>query len=95
MEGNASIQRLAKVVDELIKTHQATQQSNKHLLEKNKYLEEELAKSEEREKELKNKMSALQVAKNLDLDESDKQQLKAQISELVKEIDKCIALIKA
>lgn len=64
----------------------------KRIKEENEALRDELKQSTKKKLELEEKIKVLSLAKSLSNDEIGKNELKLKINELVREIDKCIAL---
>lgn len=91
-----SIESLESALNEVLESH-------KHLNEENLKIKDQLMSAEqtikERSKEveeLKEKLKVISLAKRFDGEESDdKKELKLKINEMMRELDKCIAVLKA
>tara|TARA_Y100001968_G_scaffold147700_1_gene135094 strand:+ start:213 stop:503 length:291 start_codon:yes stop_codon:yes gene_type:complete len=88
-------------IEEIKKKFNLLLENNNKLTELNSSLKEELSNLNQQSKakdnelnELKDKYKILKMSKKLDGDESEtSKELKLKINEMVKEIDKCIALL--
>ncbi|MFZ9847090.1 MAG: hypothetical protein ACO3EE_02925 [Flavobacteriales bacterium] len=79
-------------MEKLIILNKKNGEDVKRLKEENEALRDELKQSNKKKLELEEKVKILSLAKSLSNDEIGKNELKLKINELVREIDKCIAL---
>ncbi|MFZ9956211.1 MAG: hypothetical protein ACO3E1_08795 [Flavobacteriales bacterium] len=87
-----TITSLHSKVEKLIILNKKNGEDVKRLKEENEALRDELKQSNKKKLELEEKVKILSLAKSLSNDEIGKNELKLKINELVREIDKCIAL---
>jgi phage shock protein A len=80
-------------VEKLISVHSNLQSEIKHLENENLSLKEENGKLKSSVKELEEKIKILKIAGVLSGSEENNSQAKNRINELVREIDRCIALL--
>jgi arginine deiminase len=74
-----------------IKSRECNIQSNIEI----EYLKEALRKQQNENKELKEKYNTLKTAKSILAPEQDNHEAKIRINKMVREIDKCIALLNS
>ena len=79
-------------VEKLIYINKRSAEELKKVKEENEEIKEELKQSKKKVDELIEKSKVLALAKSFSGDEQWKNELKLKINELVREIDKCIAL---
>ncbi len=79
-------------MEKLIILNKKNGEDLKRIKEENEALRDELKQSTKKKLELEEKIKVLSLAKSLSNDEIGKNELKLKINELVREIDKCIAL---
>jgi hypothetical protein len=87
-----TITSLHSKVEKLIILNKKNGEDLKRFKEENEALRDELKQSTKKKLELEEKVKILSLAKSLSNDEIGKNELKLKINELVREIDKCIAL---
>jgi predicted RNase H-like nuclease (RuvC/YqgF family) len=87
-----TITSLHSKVEKLIILNKKNGDDVKRFKEENEALRDELKQSTKKKLELEEKVKILSLAKSLSNDEIGKNELKLKINELVREIDKCIAL---
>ncbi len=90
-------QKLDQVIDrtrKLLDLSHALQEHNDLLSIENQSLKVALETSEQRRKELEEKLRVLKLAKSLDGVNEKTFDIKQKINEFVREIDKCIVLLK-
>jgi hypothetical protein len=87
-----TITSLHSKVEKLIILNKKNGEDVKRFKEENEALRDELKQSNKKKLELEEKVKILSLAKSLSNDEIGKNELKLKINELVREIDKCIAL---
>lgn len=87
------IDRLQNKLERLVSTHQEVKSANLQLKEKLLSLQEQLEKEQQIVSELKDKNKILKLSVSLHGGEQDTQAARKRINELVREIDKCIALL--
>lgn len=94
MKEQESIKSIQQQVKRLIKLHDSLKEENKSLKSSNNSLKEELQKQKKAIAELEERNKVLKIAKRLsDTNESTTEHRK-KINELLREIDRCIALLK-
>ena len=87
-----TIASLHSKVEKLIILNKKNVDDLKRFREENEVLKDDVKRMRKREVELEEKVKVLALAKSLGDNEIGKNELKLKISELVREIDKCIAL---
>jgi len=89
-----SIDRADFLLQKLLQKHEAVKGENEFLKQKLSKAEADLKLSNEELEQVQEKMRVISLAKSLDTDESEnKKDLKLKINEMMREIDKCIALL--
>lgn len=89
----ATINRLQNKVERLVSEYQEVKSINTQLKHKLLTLQDQLEKKRQNVSELKDKNKILKVSASLQGEEQDTQAARQRINELVREIDKCIALL--
>ncbi len=89
----ATIDRLQNKLERLVSKHQEVKSANLQLKKKLLSLQEKLEKEQQSVSELKDKNKILKLSISLHGEEQDTQAARQRINELVREIDKCIALL--
>ena len=89
---DAVINELNFKIDKLIKLYISSLEQNKSLESKIQDLQSELENLQRENKDLNNKLKTLKVATAISTGEGSTE-AKSRISQLVREIDKCIALL--
>ena len=89
----ATIDRLQNKLERLVSKHQEVKSANLQLKEKLFSSQEQLKKEQQNILELKEKNKILKLSASLNGEEQDAQAARQRINELVREIDKCIALL--
>ena len=79
---------------QLLMQYKQLQQENDALLQKLGKREDEILTLQIENEDLKNQYQRLKTAKYIDLADDDKKQIRGRISKMVRDIDKCIALLK-
>ena len=79
---------------QLLMQNKQLQQENAALLQKLGKREDEILTLQIENEDLKNQYQRLKTAKYIDLADDDKKQIRGRISKMVRDIDKCIALLK-
>lgn len=79
---------------QLLMQYKQLQQENAALLQKLGKREDEILTLQIENEDLKNQYQRLKTAKYIDLADDDKKQIRGRISQMVRDIDKCIALLK-
>jgi len=87
-----TIASLHSKVEKLIILNKKNVDDLKKFREENEVLKEDVKQLRKKEVELEEKVKVLALAKSLGDNEIGKNELKLKINELVREIDKCIAL---
>ena len=89
----ATIDRLQNKLERLVSKHNEIKSANLQLKKKLLSLKEQLEKEQQCVSELNEKNKILKLSVSLQGDEHDTQAAKQRINELVREVDKCIALL--
>ena len=89
----ATIDRLQNKLERLVSKHQEVKSTNLRLKEKLLSLQEQLEKEQQSVSELIDKNKILKLSASLHGGEHDTKAERQRINELVREIDKCIALL--
>ena len=89
----ATIDRLQNKLERLVSMHQEVKSANLQLKQKLFSLQERLDKEKQSVIELKDKNKILKLSASLHVEEQDTQAARQRINELLREIDKCIALL--
>jgi len=89
----ATIDRLQNKLERLVSKYQEVKSTNLQLKEKLLSSQEQLKKEQQNILELKEKNKILKLSASLNGEEQDAQAARQRINELVREIDKCIALL--
>ena len=86
--------RLETRTRQLLLQHKQLQQENATLLQKLGKREDEILSLQIENEDLKNQYQRLKTARYIDLADDDSKQIRSRISKMVRDIDKCIALLK-
>ena len=89
----ATINRLQNKIERLVSEYQEVKSVNAQLKHKLLSLQDQLEKKQQNVSELKDKNKILKLSASLQGEEQDTQAARQRINELVREIDKCIALL--
>ena len=89
----AEINKLKKLVKQVLSMYEEKKQSVNDLTEKNTMLTKEIEKKNKFIEELENKTVILKTAKTISLSAEDKADVKNKINKIVREIDKSIGLL--
>lgn len=89
----AAIDRLQNKLERLVAKHQDVKLANLQLKEKLLSLQQQLENEQQNVSELNDKNKILKLSASLHGEEQDTQAARKRINELVREIDKCIALL--
>lgn len=89
----ATIDRLQHKLEKLVTKHQDVKVANVRLTDQMTQLRQQLDTQQESVQELKDKNKILKLSASLHGEEQDTQAARKKINELVREIDKCIALL--
>ena len=92
---NNLLMRVETRVRQLILKHRELQAEKKRLEEKITALHQEINSLEEKNRLLQRQYDHLKMAKYIDLCDDDKRLNRQRISKMVREIDKCIAMLKS
>lgn len=91
-----SIDNLELALNQVLDKHSGLEEENSELREKLSKAESELKQRSVELEELKEKLKVVSLAKRFDGEESDdKKELKLKINEMMRELDKCIAVLKS
>ena len=89
----ATINRIQNKIERLVSEYQEVKSVNMQLKQKLLSLQDQLEKKRKNVSELKDKNKILKLSASLQGEEQDAQAARQRINELVREIDKCIALL--
>lgn len=92
---NNLLMRVETRVRQLILKHRELQAEKKRLEEKITALHQEIDSLEEKNRLLQRQYDHLKMAKYIDMADSSTKDLRGQIRKMVREIDQCVALLKA
>lgn len=90
---NSYISGLAKKVGELAKTQSALQEENSKLKSRNEELELVVSDQKNVLGRLEEQNKVVKIAKAVTDDDDDRKEQRKRLNELVREVDKCIALL--
>jgi len=88
-----AILRLKNKLQDFITLYEQTEVENMQLIEENTKLKDELHKCHQRSQELESSNERLKLAGSFSLNEEDAKDAKQKVNQMVREIDKCIALL--
>lgn len=94
-EMNNLLMRVETRVRQLILKHRELQAEKKRLEEKITVLHQEINSLEEKNRLLQRQYDHLKMAKYIDMADSSTKDLRGQIRKMVRDIDQCVALLKA
>lgn len=94
-EMNNLLMRVETRVRQLILKHRELQTEKKRLEEKITALHQEINSLEEKNRLLQRQYDHLKMAKYIDMADSSTKDLRGQIRKMVRDIDQCVALLKA
>jgi predicted nucleic acid-binding Zn-ribbon protein len=80
-------------VKQVIARHEALKEEKRQLIEKSRKLEDSIAQLQQENQALQKKYENLKLAKMLLASEDEAKDAKGRIQKIVREIDKCIALL--
>ena len=89
------LMRVETRVRQLILKHRELQAEKKRLEEKITALHQEIDSLEEKNRLLQRQYDHLKMAKYIDMADSSTKDLRGQIRKMVRDIDQCVALLKA
>tara|TARA_B110000467_G_scaffold142232_1_gene143528 strand:- start:23 stop:304 length:282 start_codon:yes stop_codon:yes gene_type:complete len=89
----ATIDRLQHKLEKLVAKHEDVKGANVRLTDQMTQLRQQLDTQQESVQELEDKNKILKLSASLHGEEQDTQAARKKINELVREIDKCIALL--
>ena len=92
---NNLLMRVETRVRQLILKHRELQAEKKRLEEKITALHQEINSLEEKNRLLQKQYDHLKMAKYIDMADSSTKDLRGQIRKMVRDIDQCVALLKA
>ena len=92
---NNLLVRVETRVRQLILKHRELQAEKKRLEEKITALHQEIDSLEEKNRLLQRQYDHLKMAKYIDMADSSTKDLRGQIRKMVRDIDQCVALLKA
>ena len=92
---NNLLMRVETRVRQLILKHRELQAEKKRLEEKITALHQEINSLEEKNRLLQRQYDHLKTAKYIDMADSSTKDLRGQIRKMVRDIDQCVALLKA
>ena len=89
------VTRLEARTRQLLLQYDKVQQEKLELMKKLADREEQILNLQIENEDLKNQYAHLKTAKYIDLADDDVKQIRGRISKMVRDIDKCIALLKS
>ena len=92
---NNLLMRVETRVRQLILKHRELQAEKKRLEEKITALHQEIEKKKKKNRLLQRQYDHLKMAKYIDMADSSTKDLRGQIRKMVRDIDQCVALLKA
>ena len=90
---NQSLSELKTKVRKIIEVYEESRGSYENISAENKELKDRIRQTEQELSELKNKYNTLKIAKSLTASSEDKHDARIKVNKMVREIDKCIALL--
>lgn len=87
------VSSLQSKVEKLVIQHKKAMEDIKQLKEENGFLRKNMIQEKNKIKELEEKYKVVKLAKSLNQENDKSTDIKLKINELVREIDKCIALL--
>ncbi|MCF8463472.1 MAG: hypothetical protein K9G41_01420 [Flavobacteriales bacterium] len=90
---NTYISSLAGRVEKLAKAHAQLQAENEQLKQKNGGLEQMISEQKNVLSRLEEENKVVKIAKAVTDDDDDRKEQRKRLNELVREVDKCIALL--
>ena len=88
-----ALELLQQRVVRVLELYSSRKSENEQLLKQNRELEEKIRLDQEKIKEIEGKYNKLKISKALIASSSDVHDAKLKVNRLVREIDKCIALL--
>ena len=88
-----ALELLQQRVQRVLELYSSRKSENEQLIRQNKELEESIRLSQEKLKDLEEKNNKLKISKALIASSKDVHDAKLKVNRLVREIDKCIALL--
>ncbi|MFW6249078.1 MAG: hypothetical protein ACOC4J_04840 [Bacteroidota bacterium] len=92
-EYNEIIKDLSENLNHIISLYEKTKEEKKELLEENSRLKKEIKSEQVTIEELKEETQRIKISKQLNAGDGENKEVKNRINRLVREIDKCIALL--
>ncbi len=90
---NESLTELRTKVRKMIEVYEESRNNYEMMYTENKDLKERMQQTEQELNDLKNKYNTLKIAKSLKASGEDKHDARIKVNKMVREIDKCIALL--
>jgi len=90
---NDSLNELRTKVRKMVEVYKESRGNYDALYTENKELKDRIRLTEQELNELKNKYNTLKIAKSLMASSEDKHDARIKVNKMVREIDKCIALL--
>ena len=88
-----ALKLLRQRVQRVLELYSSRKSENEQLIKQNKELEEKIQLGQEKIKEIEDKYNKLKISKALIASSNDVHDAKLKVNRLVREIDKCIALL--
>lgn len=92
-EYNEIIKELSENLNHIISLYEKTKEEKKELLDENTNLKKEIQSEQAKIEELKEENQRIKISKQLNSGNGENKEVKNRINRLVREIDKCIALL--
>ena len=84
---------LESKIEKLVDSHHRTKKELSALQNQNNHLNQTIAQQKQTIKELEDKYKVLKLSKSLSTSNENTHELKLKVNELIREVDKCIALL--
>ena len=88
-----ALELLQQRVQRVLELYSSRKSENEQLIRQNKELEERIRLDQEKVKDIEEKYNKLKISKALIANSNDVHDAKLKVNRLVREIDKCIALL--
>ena len=92
-EASKIVENLEVKINHLISSHKAAVSESNKLVDKNNELSELVSQQQNEIVQLKEKVKMVKLAKSIEGSGEDTSKLKLKINEIVREVDKCIAML--
>ena len=93
VEASKIVENLEFKINQLINSHKAVVSESNKLMEKNNELSKLVSQQQSEIAQLNEKVKMVKLAKSIEGSGEDTSKLKLKINEVVREVDKCIAML--